>query len=815
MYLQKTIFLFFILQTFIFSTTVLEVTEQDACQTLKQCQEHLKIDLLLLEKNHEKTAKTVSKIFDNEIDALNKYVDTIDMRREKLHRSIVNDYKKIGTILKAQGKPKESLKSFQKAFILSYTILGGNTLITKNILISAKKDLNSREAIEFETNALRELLKRHKKILKARPSQRYSNKVYEDYKKLIKVYEDNNEIQKTLAEYQEALNFYQMNDRVKTKIYNMNYAKLIITGVTNFNKSKKTLIIAKDNLVLLPDTPKKSRLLLQIKTLEGNNNSIFYTLFVILICLILALLYYFKIYYSPLVKKISKTPKHLFSLSPIELKKVKRDLQILLQWSDAVKLAGTTQLKVKNTLAFYAKPSIEKFVQLLEIDSYEKKNTLYLLKNINIDLNINRLFLLLTTENLSSIKETYLTGEKIFIISHPKYQDEIAAFSQNKNNSLIAATSTELSHLFLNQNSQKFLVKTLANCLSFKYLSPYQTKGAINLQNNFFGRTEIIRDITTKESSNYFLVGARQLGKSSILKELERFYKENSSVECHYFSLEHGDILQELSLALKIKKESTLEELTLTIKARKKKLIFLIDEADFLSQNTQCMQISSTFRKLSQENDAIFIFTGFWKLYQSITMNYHSPLKNFGELIHLKELEEDACQELMIKPMERLNISYEDPKVITRTIQRCGYRANLISMICDNVLKELKGNTITEKEVTNSFNKENIYTTVNEWQGLTSNEKENRINRLIVYLTFESNNFSLSDVVEKIKEKNLQLKIEEIESSLKQLNLSYVLKKEKNLYSYQIPLLKEFLLEDSKSTKISLFSIINELKNER
>ena len=808
MYLQKMVFLFFILHSLTFATTV----PKKRCQILQQCKKSLKEDLEQLENNHRGTAKIVSTIFDNNISALNDYITTIDKRREEIHRSIVNDYKNIGIVLKKEGKLEESLKEFEKAFILSYTILGGNSLITQEILISAKKELHNTKAIEFETNALKKVLKRHIQILEARYSPRYNNIVYEDYAKIIVA---SRQRVKAIEANKEALDFYRDKYKENKKVYGINYVKLIIKGrESNFNQPKIPLTTIKEILKSLPNNSEKKELLLKIEQLEGNNDSVLYLLFAVLIFLILALLYYFKIYYSPLVKMISQSPQTLFSLTPLQLKKVKRDLQILLQWSETLKLARTTHLKVKNALKFYAKPSVKKLMKILSLDSYEKRETLYLLKNINIGLNINSFYLLLTTENLSNIKEEYLTGERIFVISHPKYQDEIAQFAKNKNNNLIAPTSAELTQLLLSRDSQKFLAKILANCLSFKYLSPYQTKGAIEFQNNFFGRTEIIRDITTKESTNYFLVGARQLGKSSILKALQRFYKENSSVECHYFSLEYGDILQELSLALNIKKESTLEELSSTIKAKEKKQIFLIDEADFLSQNAQCMQISSTFRKWSQENNAIFILTGFWKLYQSVTMNYHSPLKNFAELIHLNALEEDACRELMIKPMQRLNIGYENPKIITKTIQRCGHRANLISMICDNVLKELKGNTITDKEISNSFNKENIYGTINEWQGLSADEKENRINRLIVYLTFENDYFTLREVVEKIKEQNLQLSIEEIETSLKQLSLGYVLKKEKNLYSYQIPLLKEFLVEDD-NKDILLFSIVKELENEK
>ena len=53
-------------------------------------------------------------------------------------------------------------------------------------------------------------------------------------------------------------------------------------------------------------------------------------------------------------------------------------------------------------------------------------------------------------------------------------------------------------------------------------------------------------------------------------------------------------------------------------------------------------------------------------------MDYHSPLKNFGEMIHLSKLEDEACRELMIKPMRRIEVEYEDLTLIDEVIAKCG-----------------------------------------------------------------------------------------------------------------------------------------------
>ena len=212
-----------------------------------------------------------------------------------------------------------------------------------------------------------------------------------------------------------------------------------------------------------------------------------------------------------------------------------------------------------------------------------------------------------------------------------------------------------------------------------------------------------------------------------------------------------------------------------------------------------------------EENHALFVLAGFWRLYESVTMDYHSPLKNFGKMIHLNKLEDEACRELMIKPMRRIEVEYEDVNLLDEVIAKCGNRANLIAMVCDNIIKGLENKTITKETVDHAMEQENIYETLMEWEGLSSG-RENSINRLIVYLSFEMESFSLTDIVGRIEKEGLEIGIKEVERSLRQLTLGYVIQKRKNRYYYPIPLLIEMLLEDRETIETQLKGIVLGLK---
>ena len=55
------------------------------------------------------------------------------------------------------------------------------------------------------------------------------------------------------------------------------------------------------------------------------------------------------------------------------------------------------------------------------------------------------------------------------------------------------------------------LIEILFNCLLFKDVSPYQTKGDVKSASNFFGRVEIVGEIISHENINYLILKERLL----------------------------------------------------------------------------------------------------------------------------------------------------------------------------------------------------------------------------------------------------------------------------------------------------------------
>lgn len=194
----------------------------------------------------------------------------------------------------------------------------------------------------------------------------------------------------------------------------------------------------------------------------------------------------------------------------------------------------------------------------------------------------------------------------------------------------------------LSPNPIAEFAKTIATQLKVTQISPYQTQGGINKNVLFFGRTHILTHILHHNLANYLVVGGRQIGKSSLLKYLHRYYCNRADVICYYLSLHHGQFFEQLAEILKLPSQYHLHEIINFLIESEQYYLFLIDEADQFIE-IEIQQNYPTFvhfRNLSEEGHCYFILAGFWRLYQAAVLDYHSPLKNFGEMIILTELEQ-------------------------------------------------------------------------------------------------------------------------------------------------------------------------------
>lgn len=398
----------------------------------------------------------------------------------------------------------------------------------------------------------------------------------------------------------------------------------------------------------------------------------------------------------------------------------------------------------------------------------------------------------------------------VIILLHDTQLQALRSYGKDASNLWIVPNHVELTEWLLAPDPIQAFAGVLARQLKMTQISPYQTRGGVNKDTIFFGRTQILDRILNRTPTNYLIVGGRQLGKSSLLKHIHRYYHNHSQVQCHYLPLQGDNLPGELATEFGLPSDSDLDKvLTQLLKvAPGQRRLVLIDEADLFirAEMERGYPILRRFRSVSEEGHCHFILAGFWELYQASESDYQSPLKNFGEPIPIAELEIEACRDLAIKPMQALNLFYSSEILVNELLTKTGQRANLIAIVCSEMLKELPNQQrfLFQKDMRRAFNSKAMHDALKGWQ-VPSNESElpndesaNRLDRMIVYTTIQQGEFKLLELRKLLQKHGCTYSVEQVKQSLERLVLSFVIKREsQGRYVYCVPLFRDMLLEEN------------------
>jgi len=421
-----------------------------------------------------------------------------------------------------------------------------------------------------------------------------------------------------------------------------------------------------------------------------------------------------------------------------------------------------------------------------------------------------------TNNMLNTLKDR--GGANIIIVIGETEKEQQLIHDNNALSTLtyvIGLSLQSLKTFLLTEGHTKILSKIFSSKMDRTLISPYQEEGQLRNESYFFGREKILHHIFHRELSNYFIVGARQIGKSSLLRALALKFKEREEVIC--IPLEDTRyLLKDMARALGLDRNSSLEEIELFIMDSSDTYLFLIDEVDEFvkSEKNNDYKILHAFRSLTQKRKAYFIMAGYYELFAQISFDYYSPIKNFGEVIRLGKLELEACSKLVVEPMDNLGLSYKDAHDGALIITETGQRANLIAMVCAEIIKNLKPftNQIVRSDIENALQCSKVRDTHYEWtNGSLSSLKQSYIIQIIVYSTVRIPYFTLESIVDLFDNyKLLNVNINELKESLHQLELMYIIQKNNdNIYTYTIPLMKKEL---EKEDRLMLERLLSEFR---
>lgn len=235
-------------------------------------------------------------------------------------------------------------------------------------------------------------------------------------------------------------------------------------------------------------------------------------------------------------------------------------------------------------------------------------------------------------------------------------------------------------------------------------LAPYETRAPVT-GSRFFGREYEISRIIGNPDTNHAILGIRRIGKTSLLREMERILKEEDD-PTHVVYLECSDLLATEDYVREVVRKLNPRELPRLhlqkyvfffpdflermARAQKSKIIFLLDEVDNLViMQRGDWELFRMLRASANKGACQYIIAGFREAMREQYL-LDSPFYNFAQEIRLSEFTRRQAHDLIVTPMQNLRVRFRNKdEVVGRIYDETAGQPNLIQYYCMILLRRL------------------------------------------------------------------------------------------------------------------------------
>ena len=545
-------------------------------------------------------------------------------------------------------------------------------------------------------------------------------------------------------------------------------------------------------------------------------------------------IFYFRRYRHPLVLELSEQPQALLRLPFEQLPEAQQRLTQTRRLDKILSDAAVSPQTLQAAISFQQLAPTEKATTLAQRIGVSLPaplvgeglgmggnaggtNTFFLHLPPDFPLNVDKFLLFFPGELAAEDVFTHLKNipeaqSRITLImgNDSACQRKLYNTTRDPSNKWVAPQGGDITRLLLTPDAEIALAEILAGQLALQQISPYRVGGGVSNESVFFGRRELIAQIINRDPANYLMVGGRQVGKSTLLKAIERRYADNPQVQCHYLTLSSEVLVPRLAALLKLDKtddpEMLAAQLDEHIRHTGQRYLFLIDEADrfIAAEKAHDYRILNVFRRLSEEGGCTFILAGFWQLYQHAVLDYQSPIRNFGELLSVGALEKPACHDLAVQPMQTMSLAYANTTLVGHLVESCGQRANLIAIACQHIVRNLppQSRIIEAGDVDKALRSDELRRALAGWS-IGETEREQAYERMIVYATIEHESFTTADLLQLAKQQGLNVDTQELDRTLSRLELAFIIGRDSGRWFYRVPLFVDYIREDAPAEKLA------------
>lgn len=364
------------------------------------------------------------------------------------------------------------------------------------------------------------------------------------------------------------------------------------------------------------------------------------------------------------------------------------------------------------------------------------------------------------------------------------------------------------------------LQRSIGRQIPISELAPYEISRPVT-GSRFFGREPEIRRVISKSDTNYAVVGSRRIGKTSLLREVERRHKLQSAgdassvfLDCSLIRTPYAYVealIQELYPSLHSRlAHQTPEVLFLGLLSAVHKLsgqpitIFL-DEVDrWFAPPSQSQELLDMFRVSSESEYCRYIIAGFTELMRE-PQRVNSPFfKKTFEWIRLSPFSQRNVQDVVLKPMRSLGVKFKEAdEIVARIHRETGGIPLLVQYYCLSLTSALDtiDKRIIDPDILEDIPKRPGFRNHVVGPFRQSINAEDRLPIYALLLTrsseWDTRSFTREDMASALRDIGVAAHLVDLDQSCDRLALAGILTREDGEYRFLMPILPSILREDN------------------
>jgi hypothetical protein len=351
-------------------------------------------------------------------------------------------------------------------------------------------------------------------------------------------------------------------------------------------------------------------------------------------------------------------------------------------------------------------------------------------------------------------------------------------------------------------------------------LSPYKTTGPVT-GDVFFGRQGELRRIIETPRTHHAIVGARRIGKTSLLLALRERINgpdyHDSMIAAYVdaghdtkMSLFQEHIIVELCAMTEAKPKtfpwidpgpSFFHDLKHALRYTGYTFLILVDEIDaILAGNDNEKELETFIRSAANGGHVRFVCAGYKTLYSKL-QDRSSPLHNLFESIALGPLKLPEAEELVRVPMSHIYVDVANENVLNLLLERGSTFPWLLQAMCNLLLESLDEEhgrrTIRDEDVKRAYESRDFTKCLTGWIRERQDSDGSILDFLIIYLMAHApaNTVQEQELYDMLSSVIYPPPLFRVRQSLEYLTATYVLGCDSGRYWFSLPQLKQRLRE--------------------